>query len=263
MKNKNYSIPLAMLFKRFYCAKCGARLKREKTHRIVSREDRDYYRYHHRGNYPQSDHDVYEYRFMCPACQARSTFAEQCILARIQKKNGQRVLSVHDVKADYEECRQNHQRHALIGSIVSSLLALLLCGGLIYLLSDDKSLGGLMIELIIFGCAFVILPVRAIRRHRGKDRNNEREGDSYSYEDEERLKRLHVYSTHNRRWVETADRCHCFYCKSCVEASTVTEYADDGQTAFCPKCDVQALLPDSIPESVDEETVALMNEYWF
>ena len=109
----------------------------------------------------------------------------------------------------------------------------------------------------------VILPVRAIRRHRGKDRNNEWEGDSYSYEDEERLKRLHVYSTHNRRWVETADKCHCFYCKSCVEASTVTEYADDGQTAFCPKCDVQALLPDSIPESVDEETVALMNEYWF
>ena len=43
----------------------------------------------------------------------------------------------------------------------------------------------------------------------------------------------------------------------------VEEYIDNGQTALCPRCQIDAIIPDSIEESVDENIIAEMNEYWF
>ena len=43
----------------------------------------------------------------------------------------------------------------------------------------------------------------------------------------------------------------------------IERYIDDGQTALCPKCGIDAIIPDSIEESVDENIIAEMNEYWF
>ena len=84
MKGKNYSIPYGMVFKKYYCSKCGMELEKERTHRVVSKDDKDYYQYHDHGTFPRSDHDVYDYRFKCPYCNTRISFEEQCIIKRIQ-----------------------------------------------------------------------------------------------------------------------------------------------------------------------------------
>ena len=73
-----------MVFKKYHCAKCGTKLKNEKTHRVVTKDDRDYYQYHDLGTFPHRDYDVYEYRFACPKCGARVSFDEQRIIAGIQ-----------------------------------------------------------------------------------------------------------------------------------------------------------------------------------
>ena len=42
MKGKSYSIPFGMVFKKYYCSKCGTKLEKEKTHRVVTKNDKDY-----------------------------------------------------------------------------------------------------------------------------------------------------------------------------------------------------------------------------
>ncbi len=89
---KACSIPVAMVFKRYYCAKCGTRLKKEQIHRLVTPQDKDYHQYHDIGSYPQRNYDLTEYRFYCPDCGERSTFEQQRIYARKQKEQGSRAL---------------------------------------------------------------------------------------------------------------------------------------------------------------------------
>ena len=86
MRGKSYSVPGGMMFKKYYCAKCGTKLEKERTHRVVTKNDRDYYRYHKRGRFPQPDYDVYDYRFQCPGCDSRISFDEQRIIEKIQKQ---------------------------------------------------------------------------------------------------------------------------------------------------------------------------------
>ena len=86
MNGKSWSIPFGMVFKKYYCSKCGEKLVKEKTHRVVTKDDLDYYQYHEKDMYPRSPVDVYSYRFRCNNCRKAITYNEQCILEIIQKK---------------------------------------------------------------------------------------------------------------------------------------------------------------------------------
>ena len=65
MKGKSYSIPAGMVFKKYYCSHCGAKLVKSKTHRVVSKDDKDYYQYRDYGTFPRCDYDVNNYEFKC------------------------------------------------------------------------------------------------------------------------------------------------------------------------------------------------------
>ena len=57
--------------------------------------------------------------------------------------------------------------------------------------------------------------------------------------------------------------CYCFYCKSIIDSSEIKDYIDNGQTALCPECDMDAIIPDGIEEEIKEEIIEDMNQYWF
>jgi len=42
MNGKSSSIPVGMIFKKHYCSNCGARLEKECTHRVVTKDEKDY-----------------------------------------------------------------------------------------------------------------------------------------------------------------------------------------------------------------------------
>ena len=42
MNGKFIFIPFGMVFKKYYCSKCGTKLEKEKAHRIVTKDDWDY-----------------------------------------------------------------------------------------------------------------------------------------------------------------------------------------------------------------------------
>lgn len=77
------------------------------------------------------------------------------------------------------------------------------------------------------------------------------------------LQKLHTYCTRNRNLILSANKCYCFYCKAAFDSREIESYVDNGQTALCPRCDIDAVLPDSIPDSLDEKIIARMHEYWF
>lgn len=261
MNGKSTSIPSAMIFKRHYCVHCGARLQREKTHRVVTEDDRDYFQYHERGRYPRCDYDVYGYRFRCPACETRFTFEQQCVMERLQKKHRRRVLASYEIRETYEEYQHVYHQNQLIQSIVASILFGAIIGLIWFFTSEDKSASrlleiGIMLALVIACSVFA-----SVRRHKGEPfLKRER---PYSFEKENQLKRLHTYSTHNKKWVDLADRCHCYYCQRSMGRDEIERFSDNGQTAVCPKCGVDAILPDSIEEPLDEAILAEMHEYWF
>jgi hypothetical protein len=51
-------------------------------------------------------------------------------------------------------------------------------------------------------------------------------------------------SFHNRARVAAAAECGCFHCQAVFPGSDVREWVDDGQTALCPHCSIDAVLAD-------------------
>lgn len=53
----------------------------------------------------------------------------------------------------------------------------------------------------------------------------------------------------------------CFYCLRTFPPSAVEEWIDDGETALCPHCGIDAVLPDSV--DLSEAFLKAMNSRWF
>ena len=92
------SIPIAMIFKKYYCHKCGSRLKRRKVTKELNPGDPGYEAAHKQlrnGDFFISGKGAISstnYIFACPDCQATVTFEEQEDIAAKQKNAKSRIL---------------------------------------------------------------------------------------------------------------------------------------------------------------------------
>ena len=92
------SIPVAMIFKKYYCHKCGERLKRQKVTQVLNPGDPGYEtaRRQVMDNYEilgkPGSVSVSRYVFACPACQTTITFDEQKDIAVRQKYAKSHIL---------------------------------------------------------------------------------------------------------------------------------------------------------------------------
>ena len=261
MNGKSVSIPFGMVFKKYYCSKCGARLEKEKTHRVVTKDDRDYYQYHEHGTFPRRDYDVYGYQFKCPSCEARISFDEQCIIERIQKERKSIVLSPDEIKENYESARGANNKRLLVRTVLLPIIVNAIFFSLIYAFATDKTLTHLAVLAVLFVAFSVYTVFIAVRKHKGEGKR--KVNCSYSHETESQMQRLHAYCSHNKALIDSSERCYCFYCKSTVDKMEIKEYVDDGQTALCPRCNRDSVIPDGIDENIDETTISEMHDYWF
>jgi len=71
----------------------------------------------------------------------------------------------------------------------------------------------------------------------------------------------HKFSTANRGHISKSDKCACFFCLKIFDKSEVSDYLEDN-TALCPICGVDSVLPDSKAEL---SYILLENMYkvWF
>ena len=72
-----------------------------------------------------------------------------------------------------------------------------------------------------------------------------------------------TYSIYNMKELKKSKKAGCYHCTSIFDSSDITETVDHGETAMCPKCGIDSVLPESSPFILDLETLAILNRYWF
>lgn len=80
---------------------------------------------------------------------------------------------------------------------------------------------------------------------------------------EELIKKAAIMSLNNRTQVVKSNKCGCYYCCSIFNAEDVIFFVDEGTTALCPKCGVDAVIPDSIIVDLNYMLLEELKKYWF
>jgi hypothetical protein len=53
-------------------------------------------------------------------------------------------------------------------------------------------------------------------------------------------------SFRNRSALSKSNICSCFYCLSKISPNEIKEWIDDDETALCPKCGIDSLVPGDV-----------------
>ena len=75
------------------------------------------------------------------------------------------------------------------------------------------------------------------------------------------LESTHHDSSHHRALVERSKLVGCFYCLRTFPPAEIREWIDNGETALCPHCGIDSVLPDSV--DLSDEFRKAMHHYWF
>lgn len=88
------------------------------------------------------------------------------------------------------------------------------------------------------------------------------EGQGATIEDD--LKRAHRHSAWHLTELDASRDCGCFCCCAVFARAEIVDWSDDGQTALCPRCGINAVIGDAAPFPVTSAAfLARMNRYWF
>lgn len=66
----------------------------------------------------------------------------------------------------------------------------------------------------------------------------------------------------NKAAAEHSSYCGCYHCLAVFPAKEITNWTDGQTTALCPKCSVDAVLPDNAGYDFPQDLQALKT-YWF
>ena len=76
------------------------------------------------------------------------------------------------------------------------------------------------------------------------------------------LEDAHRHSVRNRGKIEQSSQCGCFSCNRLFLPSEVEDYIDEGETALCPYCGVDAVIRDASGFQLSEEFLQSMHKRW-
>jgi hypothetical protein len=72
------------------------------------------------------------------------------------------------------------------------------------------------------------------------------------------IKQAAKFAMYNKENVLAAKICGCYHCMAIFEPKEIKEWTDKNQTALCPFCNVDAILPN-----LNKDTLHKLNTYWF
>lgn len=73
----------------------------------------------------------------------------------------------------------------------------------------------------------------------------------------------HNHSSFHRDEVLGSKFCSCFHCLQRFSPDEIEEWTDNGQTALCPKCNVDSVIGDRSGLKLDTPFLREMHDYWF
>ncbi len=86
------------------------------------------------------------------------------------------------------------------------------------------------------------------------------------------LASIHRYCSHHRPLLERSSHAGCISCGASFAPAEIREWvrddagapgSDAAETAKCPRCGVDAVLPSAAPVSLDARTFRALQAYWF
>ncbi|MBI6885091.1 cytoplasmic protein [Pseudomonas putida] len=77
------------------------------------------------------------------------------------------------------------------------------------------------------------------------------------------VKEAHKHSKNHRQEILMSHSCSCFYCLESFSPNEIIDWTDNGQTAFCPKCEVDAVIGSASGIDLSNSTLRQMHEHWF
>ena len=82
--------------------------------------------------------------------------------------------------------------------------------------------------------------------------------------DEKLLRYMHSYCTSNKEKLLNVKKCGCFSCLKIFNSNEIKEWIKDknGDTALCPYCMVDSIVPESNEYELNESLLKEMRDYW-
>ncbi|MBS2003044.1 MAG: cytoplasmic protein [Cyanobacteria bacterium SZAS LIN-5] len=77
------------------------------------------------------------------------------------------------------------------------------------------------------------------------------------------LKLAHKASSNHRTLLNQSELCGCFYCEATFSPEEIREYTDRGQTALCPRCSIDSVIPAAAGYALTAQFLSAMEKYWF
>lgn len=77
------------------------------------------------------------------------------------------------------------------------------------------------------------------------------------------IKSLVNFSFKNIELIKQASTCGCYHCCDIFESKDIIQFTDDGKTALCPKCHVDAVLGDKSGFEITKNFLTEAKKYWF
>jgi len=68
---------------------------------------------------------------------------------------------------------------------------------------------------------------------------------------------------HNRSTMLTSEHCGCYCCLAEFSPGEIKEWTDEGQTALCPFCSVDAVLTDGPDCVISKNFLQTLHNFWF
>ncbi|WP_337867994.1 cytoplasmic protein [Meiothermus sp.] len=73
----------------------------------------------------------------------------------------------------------------------------------------------------------------------------------------------HQHASRHRAEILQSEQCGCFYCLRIFPPSEIEEWIDEGQTALCPYCGIDAVLGSASGAQITEDFLGQMRERYF
>lgn len=79
---------------------------------------------------------------------------------------------------------------------------------------------------------------------------------------EDYQKMLRARSMNNRGALLDSRECGCFFCLKIYKPDQIKKWFHE-ETALCPYCNVDAVIPESYDYDLNDSLLLAMKEYWF
>ena len=71
-----------------------------------------------------------------------------------------------------------------------------------------------------------------------------------------------LVSMKNRDRITLSKSCGCYHCMKAFLKEEIKEWTDASETALCPYCHVDAIIPDSTGIPLDKESLNKIHDFW-